>query len=173
MGNTNKQRGNKWEYAVRDLLQEYYTEDIVTTRSNSVALDNEKHDLMFKYGPMPYPPQCKSTQTFEWKWLSELPLNGIVFWKRMKKVNKNQKTLGKYVVLYLDTMLRMNLNTTCLHLQYIISDTFPWAKVQFIDEEYNVILFTRLKTNEQIILMSMDTFNSLMKLEVNLIREIV
>ncbi len=104
MPNTNKKRGSNWEYAVRDFLQHFYPKKIITTREGSKALDNNKIDLMFEDGTtLPFPPQCKSSISFNWTWLEEIPKNGIIFWKRMKKVNTKQTCLGKYVIMNLDT----------------------------------------------------------------------
>lgn len=104
MSNLNKSRGNNWEYEVRDILQEYNEKRIITTREGSRALDALKVDLMFEDGTsLEYPPQCKSSQSFSWNWIDELLPNGIVFWKRMKKVTKNQKCIGKYVLMDLET----------------------------------------------------------------------
>lgn len=108
MASKNKLRGSKWEYDVRDILQPFHTKRIITTREGSRALDAIKQDLMYEDGTtLEYPPQCKSAQVFSWKWVDELVPNGIVFWKRMKKVNTNQKCIGKYVIMDLETYLNL------------------------------------------------------------------
>lgn len=102
--NKNRQRGFTWEYAVRNFLQQFFTKKIITTREGSKALDNNKIDLMFEDGTtLPFSPQCKSSISYNWKWLEEMPSNGILFWKRMVKVNTKQKCIGKYVIMELET----------------------------------------------------------------------
>lgn len=108
MASLNKKRGNKWEYETRDFLQKYYKDEIITTRAGSTAKDNNKEDLMFKNGKsLPFPPQCKSTQSFNWNWLKELPKNGILYWKRMVKREKKQVCTGKYVIMDLETFEKL------------------------------------------------------------------
>jgi hypothetical protein len=108
MPSVNKKRGNLWEYAVRDILQQFFTKKIITTREGSRALDNQKIDLMFEDGiTLPFSPQCKSSLSFSWNWLEEISGDGIIFWKRMVKVNTKQKCLGKYVIMEMETFEKL------------------------------------------------------------------
>jgi len=108
MASKNKLRGNKWEYFIRDILQAFHIKRIITTREGSRALDALKQDLMYEDGTsLKYPPQCKSSQSFSFKWVDELVPNGIVFWKRMKMKEKKQICIGKYVIMNLETYLKL------------------------------------------------------------------
>ncbi len=104
MTNTNKSRGNKWELVVAKWLQPFFNKSIITTRQGNRDLDNKKIDLMFSDGnTLPFHPQCKSSQSFLWTWLDELPKKGVIFWKRVEKVKARQKCVGKYVIMSLET----------------------------------------------------------------------
>lgn len=100
----NRKKGRKWEYDVRNFLQPFYNKKIITTAQGSRLKDANKEDLMFEDGnSLDFPSQCKNTISFNWFWLDEIPANGIIFWKRMVKVNTKQKCLGKYVIMNMET----------------------------------------------------------------------
>lgn len=103
-GARNKAKGNEYERKIAKELRELGFEGVVTARSESKAVDNNKVDLIDTEGKLPCNIQLKKTvntpQYFGIREASTVnPASFVIIWNRQEKVNVNFKSVGEVVMM--------------------------------------------------------------------------
>lgn len=113
MSKRNRTAGHDWERKCAEILRTFFP-GIVTSRSANLLKDAKKVDLVnadeLRDGELPFNFQCKSTCNGAnyHKILNDMPDgDNILLHQYKKKANKNFVTRGEYVVMTMDTFLKL------------------------------------------------------------------
>lgn len=103
-GAYNKRRGNSYETKIAKELRDLGFKDVVTSRSESKKMDNNKVDLVDPSGKLPFYPQLKRTintpQYFKIREESTVdPKKFVLFWNKQEAKEKNICSIGECVIL--------------------------------------------------------------------------
>ena len=103
-GAYNRRRGNSYETKIAKELREIGFTGVVTSRSESKSMDDNKIDLIDKNGRLPFYPQIKKTiatpQYFKIR--KESTVNNekfVLFWNKQVSKEKNIISEGECVIL--------------------------------------------------------------------------
>lgn len=104
VGARNKQKGSEYERKIAKELRELGFDGVVTSRSESKTVDNNKVDLIDTEGKLPVFIQLKRTQTtpqyFKIREESTVdPEKFVLIWNRQEKANVNFVSVGEVVMM--------------------------------------------------------------------------
>lgn len=104
LGARNKAKGNEYERKIAQELRELGFEGVVTSRSESKAMDNNKIDIIDTKNQLPCNIQIKKTvntpQYFKIREESTVdPKSFVLIWNRQEKANVNFMSVGQVVMM--------------------------------------------------------------------------